>query len=67
MNKAFINKKYRKEIEERIENNKNSKFSKTQIEKLWSFNLKYDKDMYLWSQDFHIDKCLDIIEEIKNL
>lgn len=61
------NKKYKKEQEKRLIENKESKRSKTQIEKINALWLVYDRDAYIWSQQFHIDKALDILEDIKTL
>lgn len=62
-----MTKKYKKEQEKRLIENKESKRSKTQIEKINALWLVYDRDAYIWSQQFHIDKALDILEDIKTL
>lgn len=46
MNKQLHNPKYRKEQENRLKENNESVFSKTQQEKINSFWLVYDRDMY---------------------
>lgn len=57
--------RYKKKQEKRLVENYNSEWSKTQREKINSMWYVYDRDMYVWSQQFHIDKALDILEDIK--
>lgn len=43
------------------------RYSKRQIERMNEIWYKYWVNDYIWSNNFHIDKCLDILDEIKIL